>query len=461
MRSIKTALLPAVLTLGTLSFATAQTKPAAAVKKAPPAKSTAAAKGVKTADGFTRLPSSLEYKIIKKGPGTRNPEIGDHIEMFIHVHIKDSVLFDSRKMYSATNPVPFVIAAPKYRGDIMEGFMRLAVGDSAVIRTPVDSMRKAGNQLMPWMKDGMKVEYEVVMVAIRSEAEDKKFMEEKAAKQKGIDDAVLQEYFKANNITPQKTASGLYYTVSREGTGELGKAGNMYSVNYTGKLLNGKAFDSNTDTAFHHTEPLNIEIGKGRVIRGWDEGLLLLKKGAKATLYIPSTLAYGPQEQRNIPANSVLVFDVEVLDIMDPNQKQSAQKGIDDQLLQDYFTKNNLKPTKTESGLYYIITQKGLGENAKPGNKVSMNYTGKTLDGKVFDSNMDPKFGHVKPFEFQLGMGNVIQGWDEGIQLLKIGSKATLFIPSHLAYGAAGAGSAIPPNAVLIFDVECLGIDRK
>jgi FKBP-type peptidyl-prolyl cis-trans isomerase len=343
----------------------------------------------------------------------------------------------------------------------MEGFMLLSQGDSAVIRTPVDSMKKAGNQLMPWMKEGMMIEYEVVMVSVRSEAEEKKYLEEKSAVQKGIDDAMLQEYFKKNNITAQKTSSGLYYTISREGTGELGKPGNTYSVSYTGKLLNGKAFDSNTDTAFHHKEPLNIEIGKGRVIKGWDEGILLMKKGTKATLYIPSTLAYGPQEQRNIPANSVLVFDVEVLDIMDPAMKGAVQKAVDDQLLQDYFAKNNLKPTKTESGLYYIITTKGLGEFAKPGNKITMNYTGRTLDGKTFDSNTDPKFNHVQPFQFTLGQGNVIQGWDEGVQLLKIGSKATFFIPSHLAYGTAGAGGAIPPNASLIFDVECVAIDKK
>jgi len=106
-----------------------------------------------------------------------------------------------------------------------------------------------------------------------------------------------------------------------------------------------------------------------------------------------------------------------------------------------------------------VITTKGLGPNAKPGKKVTMNYTGKLLNGKMFDSNTDPAKGHVQPFTFTLGVGQVIKGWDEGVQQLKLGSKGTLFIPSGLGYGEHGAGGDIPPNAVLVFDVEVTGID--
>ena len=459
---VKTTLVPVVLAMG-LSHATAQTK--TSKKAAAAAKTT---KSAATSEGFTRLPSSLEYRIVKKGSGTRKPTIGDHIEMYIHVRIGDSVLFDSRKMYNATKPVPYVISAPKYSGDIMEGFTMLAEGDSAIFRTPVDSMKKMG-PVPPFVKDGDKMEFEVQMVSVRSEEEEKKFQSEKANAQKTTDEGLMQDYFKRNNITAMKTPSGLYYSISREGSGAPGNSGDTYSVNYTGKLLNGQVFDSNTDTAYKHPEPFNVEVGKGRVIKGWDEGLLLLKKGTKATLYIPSGLAYGSQDQSpRIPANSILVFDVEILDISSPEQLKAKmdqagaeQKGKEDKALQEYFTKNKIKPTKTESGLYYVMTQKGLGENAKSGNKVTMNYTGKLLDGTAFDSNTDPKFNHVQPFVFTLGQGQVIRGWDEGVQLLKLGSKATFYIPSTLGYGDRGAGGAIPPNATLVFDVEVVGIDKK
>jgi FKBP-type peptidyl-prolyl cis-trans isomerase FkpA len=463
---VKTTLVPVVLAMG-LSPAIAQTK-SPEKKVALPAAAKSAKKTTASSDGFKKLPSSLEYKIVKKGPGTRKAVIGDHIEMFIHVRVADSVLFDSRKMYNATKPVPYVISTPKYSGDIMEGFMMLNEGDSAIFRTPVDSMKKMG-PVPPFVKEGDKMEFQVVMVSIRSEEEDKKAQAQKSEAQKATDEALLQDYFKRNNIKAMKTPSGLYYTISREGSGAAGQAGNTYSVNYTGKLLNGNVFDSNTDTAYKHVEPFNVEVGKGRVIKGWDEGLLLLKKGTKATLYIPSGLAYGSQDQSpRIPANSILVFDVEILDITSPeelkakmDQQSAGQRAKEDQALQEYFAKNNIKATKTESGLYYVITQKGLGEHAKPGNKVTMNYTGKTMDGNAFDSNIDPKFNHVQPFVFTLGQGQVIKGWDEGVQLLQLGSKGTLYIPSTLGYGERGAGGAIPPNATLIFDVEVVGIDKK
>jgi FKBP-type peptidyl-prolyl cis-trans isomerase len=105
--------------------------------------------------------------------------------------------------------------------------------------------------------------------------------------------------------------------------------------------------------------------------------------------------------------------------------------------------------------LYYTITQEGTGPQITSGQKVSMRYTGKLLDGKVFDSNM----GNDKPvFTFPVGQHQVIAGWDEGVALLKKGTKATFYIISSLGYGARGAGAAIGPNAVLLFDVEVVDI---
>jgi len=103
-------------------------------------------------------------------------------------------------------------------------------------------------------------------------------------------------------------------------------------------------------------------------------------------------------------------------------------------------------------------TTKSMDQIAKNGDTLSMNYTGRLTNGTVFDSNVDPKFGHVTPFEFVLGAGQVIKGWDEGLVGMKVGEKKTLTIPPEKGYGATGAGSAIPPNATLIFDVELLGI---
>lgn len=109
---------------------------------------------------------------------------------------------------------------------------------------------------------------------------------------------------------------------------------------------------------------------------------------------------------------------------------------------------------KTSSGLRYKIEEKGNGPKAEKGKTVSVHYKGMLPDGSVFDSS----FTRNKPIDFALGKGQVISGWDEGIQLLNVGDKARFVIPSHLAYGERGAGGVIPPNATLIFDVELVAV---
>ncbi len=109
---------------------------------------------------------------------------------------------------------------------------------------------------------------------------------------------------------------------------------------------------------------------------------------------------------------------------------------------------------ETASGLRYKMIQKGKGAKAESGKEVSVHYEGSLLSGQVFDSS----YKRSEPIDFQLGVGKVIPGWDEGIALLKVGDKARFVIPSNLAYGSAGAGGVIPPDATLIFDVELMGV---
>ena len=109
---------------------------------------------------------------------------------------------------------------------------------------------------------------------------------------------------------------------------------------------------------------------------------------------------------------------------------------------------------KTSSGLEYQDLVIGSGEAAEPGDNVSVHYTGWLEDGTQFDSSLDRNL----PFEFTLGMGNVIKGWEEGVAGMKVDGKRKLIIPPDLAYGATGAGGVIPPNATLIFEVELLAV---
>lgn len=112
------------------------------------------------------------------------------------------------------------------------------------------------------------------------------------------------------------------------------------------------------------------------------------------------------------------------------------------------------KPTVTASGLQYVDLVKGTGREAHVGETASVYYTGWLKDGTKFDSSVD----RGQPFQFRLGAGQVIKGWDEGVVGMNVGSKRKLTIPPHLGYGARGAGGVIPPNATLVFDVESLDL---
>ncbi len=275
--------------------------------------------GCKNEPAFTKL-KGIEYKIIKDVPGP-TAKAGDIIEFNILAKCDTQVLGDSRRD-NGGKPVSMPFQETTESAQFQSVFPMLSAGDSAIVTISCDTMLamlKKNNpqqqQLPPWLKAGNKVTVYISMVGVKSKADADKETAEKAAKQTQNDDKELQDYFAKNNLKPTKTASGLYYTISKEGTGAAITAGQMVSMNYTGKLLNGTTFDSNLDSAFHHKQAFEFPVGTHQVIPGWDEGVMLLKKGAKATFYVVSSLAYGDRPAGPlVPANSILIFDVEVVD---------------------------------------------------------------------------------------------------------------------------------------------------
>nr|WP_315124226.1 peptidylprolyl isomerase [uncultured Capnocytophaga sp.] len=136
------------------------------------------------------------------------------------------------------------------------------------------------------------------------------------------------------------------------------------------------------------------------------------------------------------------------------NESKAERLAQEKRAAEAAFAKEVEGFSKTESGLYYQITEHGTGEQPQKGQYVAVHYTGMLLDKTVFDSS----YRRREPIEFKVGVGQVISGWDEGIMLLHQGDKARLVIPAELAYGSRGAGGVIPPNAPLIFDVELVKI---
>lgn len=281
-------------------------------------------------DSFKKTKDGLEYRIITDKTEGKNPKDGDVVSLRLRIYYnekdkKDTLLADYVKM-NENKPIDIPVNIPlQFKGDWPAGIKLLTVGDSAIFRIPVDTIQKLSQQPMPeYMKKGSYILYSVVLSSIKSAADvekEKQQMEQeqaaKAAGQMEIDDKLLQEYFAANNLKPTKTASGMYYITLKEGSGAPAQEGQAVTVNYTGKTLDGKTFDSNVDPEFKHTEPFSFVAGHREVIAGWDEAALMMKKGGKCKLFIPSPLAYGPNspDPSKIPANSVLTFDVEVTGI--------------------------------------------------------------------------------------------------------------------------------------------------
>lgn len=138
--------------------------------------------------------------------------------------------------------------------------------------------------------------------------------------------------------------------------------------------------------------------------------------------------------------------------------KSAAFIAFDAKKIEQYLASKGIQAQRTPRGVYYVVTKKGTGPLPTDNSTVSVNYTGKTLAGKVFDSNVDPAFQHVMPYDVNFAQPNVIMGWIEGLKVFNKGAKGMLFIPSPLAYGQRSMGPDIGPNEILIFDIEMVNV---
>jgi FKBP-type peptidyl-prolyl cis-trans isomerase FkpA len=217
---------------------------------------------------------------------------------------KDTLIKDSRKEGA---PIVAQVQKAQFKGAFEQGLLMVAKGDSATFFVPVDSLFKGYPSIPPTFTKGGDVKFNIKVIDIQSETEFQAARKKKMEAQKSVDATTIASYISKNNLTNvQKTESGLNYVVTNPGTGAQVAAGDSIKVKYTGKLASGKVFESNS---------YDLQVGRGMVIPGWDEGLQKFKQGGKGTLLIPSGLGYGDQGNPTIPANSVLVFDVEILSV--------------------------------------------------------------------------------------------------------------------------------------------------
>ncbi|MDQ3045958.1 MAG: FKBP-type peptidyl-prolyl cis-trans isomerase [Bacteroidota bacterium] len=286
--------------------------------------------------GYDQVESGYFAKFYNHDEAGVMPKEGDVVRVSLVVkNDKDSVLTDSKDAKfnrPGLTYYEFPLMKPEFIGSFEEALRTMAVGDSASFLISVDSMYK-GREMPPFMKKGSLLTYETKLEKIISkdevEKENVKKKEEQRVMmelQKNEESKILAKYLADNKITAQPTATGLYYIETKKGSGAKPKTGQMVKVNYTGRLIDGTIFDTSDEATAKKEniyderrgeyKPIEFPIGTGGVIKGWDEGIMLMSPGSKGKLIIPSDLAYGDGGGRMAPF-ATLVFDVELISISD------------------------------------------------------------------------------------------------------------------------------------------------
>ncbi|MBN1994663.1 MAG: FKBP-type peptidyl-prolyl cis-trans isomerase [Anaerolineae bacterium] len=358
--------------------------------------------------------SGLQYMIVSKGSGP-TPQKGEVVKVHFNGWLADGTSLGNS--YEFGEPLAFPIGEERIMPGWDEGFALLQAGSKAKFILPPElgfGEQGDGSVIPPnaWLY------FEVELLDILPGAPDSPA------------EVAESDY--------TVTEAGLKYYDLKTGSGDTSEMEQIVSIHYTGWLEDGARFDSSLDRA----QPITFQLGAGKFIPGTDEGIAAMKVGGKRQLVVPPELAFGEEGVPGlIPPNATMIVEVELLDIL-PGAPTAATE-VDEA---DY--------TATESGLKYYDFAEGAGDSPEQGQQVVVHYTGWLENGTKFDSSLD----RGTPFDFNLGMGQVIPGWDEGVATMKVGGKRQLVIPPELGYGESGAGGVIPPNATLIFEVELLEI---
>lgn len=417
--------------------------------------------------GFKTLDNGVNIKYHTKGEDGKKPDINSIVTLNMNYRLTDSILFESSSM---PTPLTFPVIEPTFKGDLYAALTLLNVGDSVTIAFPADSFFMVMAQMPQspeFVKPNEVMYFDVKLIEVKTDEETKAEQHALYTKMKDQEQEVLAKYLSDKQITTAPLPSGLYYTETKKGSGSQPKVGDVLKVHFSVSLIEGFPLFSNFDG-----EPMEIEFGQAFDTKGFDEALGYLRKGTRASLIVPSHIAFDSiGRSQMVPPYSTMLYDVELVNIMDKadvdrekeakRKKETAEadkaQTMEAKLISDYIKKNNITVAPTASGMYYIETVKGTGKSPENGKNIKAHYTLYNIEGKKLQSSLDGG----QAFTFALGQGQVIRGWDEGFLLMKEGGKARFIIPSALAYGGTARGEDIPAYSPLIFDVELIEVVQE
>jgi FKBP-type peptidyl-prolyl cis-trans isomerase FkpA len=256
----------------------------------------------------------------------------------------------------------------------------------------------------------------------------------------------------------QKSPNGLQYKIITDEKKPKAKPGEVIEYNIYWRTTKDSVFLNTKDKKI----PLTSKVDQPKFQGDPLELLGMLGEGDSASCLVPADMIFRGSPPSFLHHGDMMKLDFKVVKVMseDDYNKMMAERTKEQlqgesKAIEAYMTKNNLKGEQTPGGMYVVIEEPGTGKQPLKGNTVKVNYTGTLLDGTAFDSSLNPG---REPFEFQLGIGQVIRGWDEGIPYFREGGKGKLIIPSAMGYGEQGSGGKIPPNSPLVFDIQLLEV---
>lgn len=268
-----------------------------------------------------KTPGGMPYQIYSD-PKQPKAKTGGFLKIAISQSINDSVVFSN--VGKLPNYIPVMSQSSPY--DLSELWADLHLGDSVIATQMMDTFinRNPGGVPAPFKKGDRIVTTVKVLGIYENDSLRSIDSEKELASFKKKEIAIVEAFVKKNNVEAQRTPNGVFVQTLSPGTGNLIDSGKYVSVKYTGMTFEGKVFDSNIDTSFHHTELLSFTVGAGQMIPGFDEAVRLLRSGSKGVFFIPSMQGYGSGGSGAIKGYDNLKFEVEVVSVSDKAPQQAG-----------------------------------------------------------------------------------------------------------------------------------------
>ena len=365
------------------------------------------------------IPKGMQVQVLKEGQGAA-VQSGARVKVHYTGWLPDSTKFDSSR--DRGEPLEFPLGAGMVIAGWDQGLVGMKAGE--VRRLVIPPELGYGDRSVGPIPANSSLIFEVELISF----------------EKGMEGDAFPS--KPEAFAWKTTSPGVEVYDQTVGQGTPARPGTKIQLHFTGWLTGGTMFGSSKTTG----KPFEVVLGTNKLIRGWEQGLEGVQAGGVRWLRVQPSAGYGSAAMARIPPNSVLLYRVEALSV----EADEVAQGV------DFFPDvANLKLQESREGLKMAVIVPPTDTAAAPaqvGKKVKVQYTGWLLDGTMFDSSRS----RSDPFEFSLGAGRVIRGWDLGVEGMRPGEKRVLVIPPGLGYGSRGAGP-IPAGATLVFIVECVG----